>query len=145
MMEKRVTYVSRYAKPLAEGELTELGEQAAEKNRELGVTGVLMASGGVFYQVLEGPSAAVDDLYKTIVEDDRHTDLLLLSSHDGISRRMFQDWAMKFVDLDAASHVRLLALKALIKSTFEQQRLVNNMTWAIERSIQYELREQGQR
>ena len=47
---------------------------------------------------------------------------------------------IKYVNLDAASHVRLFPLKALIKAVFEQSRLIGNMTWAIERTIQYEMK-----
>jgi hypothetical protein len=39
---KRITYVSRFARPFTESELSELGDFAAEKNRKIGVTSVLM-------------------------------------------------------------------------------------------------------
>lgn len=136
---KRITYISRYAQPMAADTLRELGESAAEKNRSLDITGMLMASGGLFYQVLEGPEEAVDDLYSTIVRDDRHTDLLLLQSEENVTGRLYPDWSMKTVDLDAAAHVRLFPLKALIKATFDQQMLIRNMIWSIERSVQYEM------
>jgi hypothetical protein len=138
-MEKRIAYVSRYSSPLTAEELEKLGTQAGEKNESLGVTGVLMASGGIFYQVLEGPSEVVDKLYATIEADERHTDLLLLRTEEPISHRHFGEWSMKVLNLDAASHVRLMPLKALIKAVFEQQRLVDNMVWAIERTARYEL------
>jgi hypothetical protein len=137
---KRVTYISRYAKAMSPEELKELGDLAADKNRELGVTGVLMASGGLFYQVIEGPGEIVDELYATIERDGRHTDLLLLDSEDGIEDRRFPDWSMRLVNLDAASHVRLFPLKAMIKAVFDQEMLVRNMIWAIERSVHYEMK-----
>ena len=128
---KRITYVSRYAQPMDEEQLRTLGAGAADKNRELGVTGVLMVSGGLFYQVLEGPEGKVDQLYSTIVGDGRHTDILLLNSEEGVSGRLFPDWSMKTVNLDAASHARLFPPKALIKAVFDQQMLLQNMIWAI--------------
>jgi hypothetical protein len=138
-MFKRIKYVSRYSKPLSEGQLELLGERAAAKNRELGITGLLMASGGLFYQVLEGPPSAVDDVFSAIATDDRHTDLIVLSVQEGVERRLFPDWSMKTVDLDAAAHVRLLPLKVLIKAVFEQRMLIDNMLWAIERTLKHEL------
>ena len=138
-MEKRIAYVSRYASPIGGEELERLGALAAEKNERLGVTGVLMTAGGIFYQVLEGPSEVVDDLFATIRADERHEDLVLLRSEEPIPSRSFGDWSMKMLNLDAASHVRLLPLKALVKAVFEQQRLIDNMVWAIERTVQYEL------
>jgi hypothetical protein len=140
-MVKRIKYVSRYSRPLDAKQLEALGEAAAEKNRSIGVTGVLMASGGLFYQVIEGPAEAVDGLYAAIMADERHTDLVLLSVEDDAPSRFFPDWSMKMVNLDAASHVRLLPLKVLMTAVFEQRRLVDNMVWAIERTLKHEMRE----
>jgi hypothetical protein len=141
-MFKRITYVSRYAKPLTADEIDTLGEKAAEKNRELGLSGLLMASGGLFYQVLEGPPEVVDQIFDTIERDDRHTDVLLLSSVGPVERRLFSDWSMKTINLDAEAHVRLLPVKGLIKAVYEQQRLVDNMIGVIERTLQYEMRKE---
>ena len=142
-MEKRITYVSRYAKPMTSEQLMGLGQAAAEKNQKLGITGVLMASGGLFYQVLEGPKEAVDELYGSIAADGRHDDMLVLREDNDIAVRLFPNWSMETLNLDASSHVRLLPLKALVKSVFEQQRLIDNMIWAIERTVQYEMKGQG--
>jgi hypothetical protein len=124
---------------MSEQAIAEIGEQSKGNNERLGLTGLLMASGGLFYQVLEGPAEAVDDVYGRIVADGRHTDLLLLSTENDVER-MYPDWSMETINLDAASHVRLFPLKALIKAVFEQSRLVENMAWAIERTIQHEMR-----
>lgn len=138
-MFKRIKYVSRFEKPMSDEVITAIGEQSQANNARLGLTGFLMATGGLFYQVLEGPAEAVDEVYAKIVEDGRHTDCLLLSSEDNVAR-MFPDWSMETINLDAASHVRLFPLKALIKAVFEQSRLIGNMTWAIERTIQHEMK-----
>ena len=133
-MTQRITYVSRFAKPMDTHQLEALGEAAAARNRELGITGILMASGGMFYQILEGPKEAVAEIYSAIANDPRHTDLVLLRSEEDVSARLFPEWSMKTVNLDAASHVRLLPLKALVKAVYEQQRLIDNMIWSIERT-----------
>lgn len=140
VMMKRIKYASRYSKPLTEKELESLGQQAAAKNTELGVTGILMASGGMFYQVIEGPPEAVNGLFSAIEEDDRHTDVLVLGVEEGVTSRLFPGWSMKTVDLDAASHVRLLPLKIMMQAVYEQQLLVDKMIWGIERTLQHELR-----
>lgn len=138
-MIKRIKYISRFKKPLDSAGIEAIGEQAARKNRELGLTGLLMASGGLFYQVLEGPAEAVDEVYAAIAADPRHTDVLLLETQSEVADRLFPDWSMHTVDLDAAAHVRLFPLKALMKAVFEQKRLIENMMWAIERTVQHEL------
>ncbi len=138
-MIKRIRYVSRFESPLSEADVQAIGEQSRRNNERLGLTGVLMASGGLFYQVLEGPDEAVDEVYRKIVEDGRHTDLLLLSTETGVNR-LFPSWSMETINLDASSHVRLFPLKALIMAVFEQTRLAEQMMWAIERTVQHEMR-----
>lgn len=138
-MVKRIRYVSRFESPLSESDVQAIGEQSRRNNERLDLTGVLMASGGLFYQVLEGPAEAVDEVYRKIVEDGRHTDLLLLSTETGVDR-LFPTWSMQTINLDAASHVRLFPLKALIMAVFEQTRLAEQMMWAIERTVQHEMR-----
>ena len=138
-MLKRIKYVSRFEKPLSEEAIEQIGEQSQRNNDRLGLTGLLMSSGGLFYQILEGPAEAVDEVYGRIVADGRHTDLLLMSTEDNVER-LFPDWSMQTINLDAASHVRLFPLKALIKAVFEQGRLMENMMWAIERTVQHEMR-----
>lgn len=139
-MLKRITYVSRFAKPFSESELAELGELSARNNKELGVTGVLMTSGGIFFQILEGPAEAVDRVYAAIASDSRHTDLVVLELEQEIATRNYPDWSMKTIDLDAASHVRLLPLKVMMETVFEQQLLIDKMLWAIDRTLKHELR-----
>jgi hypothetical protein len=135
---KRIKYVSRFAMPFRESELEELGTKAAEKNKELDITGVLLTSGGLFYQVLEGPGEAVDKIFSYIRTDKRHTDLLVLGIEEDIPQRLFPDWSMKTVNLDAEAHVRLLPLKVLMEAVFEQQQHIDKMMWAIDRGLRLE-------
>lgn len=135
---KRIKYVSRFATPFRESELEELGERAAEKNKSLDITGILITSGGLFYQVLEGPPEVVDEIFSNIRGDERHTDLLVLGVEEDVTQRIFPDWSMKTVNLDAAAHVRLLPLKVLMETVFEQQQHIDKMVWAIERGLRQE-------
>lgn len=135
---KRIKYVSRFAMPFRESELEELGSKAAEKNKDLDITGVLITSGGLFYQVLEGPEEAVDEIFGYIRADKRHTDLVVLGIEEDVSQRLFPDWSMKTVNLDAEAHVRLLPLKVLMEAVFEQQQHIDKMMWAIDRGLRQE-------
>ncbi|MEJ2190591.1 MAG: BLUF domain-containing protein, partial [Acidobacteriota bacterium] len=82
----------------------------------------------------------VNGLFAAIEEDDRHIDVLVLGIEEGITSRLFPDWSMRTVDLDAAAHVRLLPLKIMMQAVYEQRQLVDKMIWAIERTLQHELR-----
>lgn len=62
-----------------------------DKNK---ITGALFCRDDLYLQYLEGPEREVDITYSKIIEDDRHTEVLLLNS--GMSeRRLFANWAMK--------------------------------------------------
>ena len=135
---KRIKYVSRFAQPFRPSELEELGKQAADKNKSLDITGILMTSGGLFYQVLEGPRDAVDEIFGYIRNDPRHTDVLVLSIEEDASERLFPDWSMETFNLDAMAHVRLLPLKVLMEAVFDQQQHIDKMMWAIERGLRQE-------
>lgn len=138
-MYKRIRYVSRLSQPMDEAEIQRIGEHAAAKNAILGITGFLMTTGGLFYQVLEGPAEAVDELLGTIRDDPRHSDVLVLGSEDGVTDRLYPGWTMQTVNLDAASRVRLMPLKVLMRAVFDQAQLLDRMTAGLERALLLEL------
>jgi hypothetical protein len=89
----RLTYASRANDGVTPDALTALCKAARVKNVDLGVTGVLVLSDGIFLQVLEGGRAAVSSLYNRIAQDRRHRDVVLLGYED-IDERRFAGWAM---------------------------------------------------
>jgi hypothetical protein len=136
---KRVSYISKFARPLTHDEITKLAADAAEKNQSLGVTGMLMTSGGIFYQVLEGPPDAVDDLYKEIAADTRHKDVLVLSTQEEVEDRQFPSWAMKKVNLDEEAVARLEPVKALLDAIVVQRDAMTRLMGVLSRSVWQEL------
>jgi len=136
---KRVSYISRFSKPLTHDEIDQLATDAAERNRSLGVTGMLMSSGGIFYQVLEGPIDAVDSLFQKIAVDPRHTDVLVLSVQEEVEDRQFPSWAMKKVNLDEAAVTRLEPIKALLEAIVEQRETMQRLMRVLSRSVWQEL------
>jgi hypothetical protein len=95
----------------AEQRRTALGEifaTARRNNREADVTGALMISEDAFVQALEGDEATVRELYATIREDPRHTDVTLLEEHD-VDARTFGRWAMAQVGEDGGADIRLMS------------------------------------
>ena len=58
------------------------------------ITGALICRADLFLQMLEGPRSAVTTTFKRILEDDRHLDVMLISSND-IHERMFPKWHMR--------------------------------------------------
>ncbi len=98
----RLIYVSRMTEECDTAALQEILKVSREKNETKDITGVLCYDPLFFMQCLEGPRAAVNDLYAAIQKDKRHTDVTLLEYSD-IQAREFADWSMAFLissDLD---------------------------------------------
>jgi hypothetical protein len=89
----RLTYASRAADWLTRHDLRAIAESAQRHNRARGLTGLLLYVEGDFLQVIEGPGAAVEQLYETIEADPRNTWVTRLAT-ERILRRAFADWSM---------------------------------------------------
>jgi hypothetical protein len=90
-----ITYVSSASELLDESRLIEMLATIRPKNEALGVTGMLLYSGGNIIQAIEGPDDVVDELYATIEADPRHRGVLQLL-RDPVEERAFPDWSMGF-------------------------------------------------
>ena len=88
-------YCSTATRSFSNADLLELLQTARERNRELGVTGMLLYENGGFFQVIEGEPATIDQLYAAIAADPRHNRLTRII-HEPIVRRAFADWTMGF-------------------------------------------------
>jgi len=98
-----------------------------------------MSSGGIFYQVLEGPIEAVDGLFQKIATDQRHKDVLILSVQEEVEDRQFPSWAMKKVDLDEGALSRLEPIKALLDAIVVQRESMQQLMRVLSRSVWQEL------
>ena len=103
----RLLYASRAAASLDDDALNTILKQCRANNPQLGVTGVLCFSGGLFMQVLEGGRAVVNRIYNGIAADPRHTDVVLLS-YEEINERRFAGWSMGQVNLARLNPALLL-------------------------------------
>ncbi|MDP8222681.1 MAG: BLUF domain-containing protein [Candidatus Lernaella stagnicola] len=140
---KRIKYVSRFAQTFSKEEIGRLAVQSAEDNVEREITGVLMTSGGMFFQVIEGPDAVIDELYAKITGDPRHKHVLLLSAEAGVETRIFPDWAMKKVDLDVGSEIRTEPLRAIMAAIVQQRAMIDQLSGALERATWAEMVDAG--
>jgi hypothetical protein len=93
-------------------------------NRKSGLVGVLYYGNGHFFQCIEGEESAIDKLYETLLQDERHTDLKLLSRRT-INHPSFADWSMKYVPLEEEMN---LLLKANGHSSFDPYQFDQAMT-----------------
>jgi hypothetical protein len=95
-----LTYQSRAVSRPSESELEQLVAQARSRNRSLGVKGMLLYENGRFLQTLEGPPAALRQVWDSIRRDPRPGEIEVLSDHM-ISSRLFSDWDLLLYSRDA--------------------------------------------
>ncbi|MBX3394225.1 MAG: BLUF domain-containing protein [Phycisphaerae bacterium] len=84
------------------GDLESIRTKSDQFNSQHGLTGALFYLGGNFMQILEGGATAVTSLYARIQTDPRHCECKVVCLGP-LDRRMFPEWSMKVVDVDAWS------------------------------------------
>ena len=67
---------------------------ARRNNPKLDITGCLICRHDLYLQLLEGPDAAINDLYARLAVDNRHLEMQRLNIAS-VSERMFPGWAMR--------------------------------------------------
>jgi len=91
----RLLYISSAVKPMNDDELLALLQECRHSNSKEGITGMLLYCGESFIQVLEGQEEDIDELFKVIKKDPRHTNVTVLEKKE-ISERKFANWSMGF-------------------------------------------------
>lgn len=104
-----VVYCSRAAAGLGDADVDRILESARRRNPILGITGVLVCGGGVFFQMLEGPRDNVGRLMDLLRGDARHHSIMVLSEMEEMRERLFPSWDM---ELATTEHIREVLLDA---------------------------------
>lgn len=91
----QIIYASVATRPIEQDELLGMLKLAREKNKRLGITGMLLHCEGSFIQALEGPKDRVMDLLRVIEQDLRHQRVAVLFEGP-IKSRSFSQWSMGF-------------------------------------------------
>ncbi len=103
----RLLYASRAAAPLTASVVDSIMEQSRRHNPGLGITGILCFSDDLFIQVLEGGRDEVCELFNTIVRDERHLNVRILT-YEEIPERRFGGWTMGQVNIAKVNSSLLL-------------------------------------
>jgi hypothetical protein len=82
-------------------------DSAHRRNPALGITGMLLWKEMAFAQYIEGPPDALDLLWTTLLRDERHEDVALLSRWE-LEERFFGDWSMASHRLNRRQHWEIL-------------------------------------
>lgn len=103
----RCLYASRCVTPQPPALLEQILVQSRRNNPRRGITGLLCWTSEVFVQVLEGGRDDVSSLLCSILRDDRHQDVRLLSFEE-ITERQFGSWTMGQVEIGSVNRALLL-------------------------------------
>ena len=87
-----ITYISEanIAPELLGLEINDILTSAKQRNKSLGISGVLFLRGTTFFQTIEGPEDAVRSVFQSILADERHNDLYVLID-EAIDEREYLD------------------------------------------------------
>jgi hypothetical protein len=116
---------------MSDDEIVKLASQAAKNNADNEITGVLMAKGGLFFQIIEGPEENIDGLFANLLKDPRHEKIITLGIQFGDLKRLFPNWHMKEINLDTTTSERLQPVRALIDAVHAQAAIIENLTEAL--------------
>ncbi|MEE4204498.1 MAG: BLUF domain-containing protein [Halieaceae bacterium] len=109
-----LAYMSRSAidgtDQVIEWELEAILDAASRNNPAKGITGALLYTGNYFCQVLEGPEAAVRNIFDLISRDNRHNDIHTLFFEE-VPERQFPNWAMAYVGVKHKSRFAVSGIK----------------------------------
>lgn len=126
---KRIYYVSRFSNELRAEELGAIDRISKKKNLQQRITGFLVCLGDTFFQVLEGPDKAVDQLFfGVIAHDPRHEEVLCLKSEPGVRKRLFSDWHMKVFDLNAPGETLPFAFRQMLTALLDSHYVLAQYT-----------------
>lgn len=95
MSIQHLAYLSRASAGVGDTDVRRILEQSRRNNPPRRITGHLQCHGEHFFQVLEGPEHALDQLLDTLGRDARHTDLCVLY-REPLARRNFANWSMGY-------------------------------------------------
>ena len=99
----RMAYISTASKLFDSAELRDMLNEANVRNKEAGITGMLLYKEGQFMQVLEGEAEAVTATFSRISKDPRHHGIMILVK-GSVQERRFPEWSMAFCDLNLPDH-----------------------------------------
>ena len=92
---RQIVYFSTAAERQDEASIDEILATSRRRNLLDGVTGLLMAGGNRYLQILEGSPAAIGQTLARIQLDRRHLGLSVLVDRNLVSRN-FSEWKMAF-------------------------------------------------
>lgn len=91
-----ISYVSTQIKELDPSEVVQILHETETRNDKFGVNGLLVYSEGNFFEVIEGEKQMIKELYRHILDDERHKDVILLFQKE-VHKPLFSEKEAHFI------------------------------------------------
>ncbi|MEM9286020.1 MAG: BLUF domain-containing protein [Pseudomonadota bacterium] len=101
---RRLIYLSSAFRKPDQAMLDSILADARKFNSNIGVTGMLVAHGAKFLQVLEGESVQVEAVMKRVCASQKHGGIITLSDAK-VDRRLFPEWTMGYERLSTDEEI----------------------------------------
>jgi len=99
-MRYAIVYVSTASQDLNKKEIEGILNYSKEWNNDHGITGLLLFSGGNFFQIVEGEKNKISELFREIKSDDRHHNIMQIFGKD-IHKEAYDGYDSDFVSEEA--------------------------------------------
>ncbi len=120
----QLAYRSTAAPELDAAGMRQILEHARSANSQTHITGLLLVRERQVLQLLEGPEAAVRNVYTAIARDLRHQEVVLLQAGP-LTQREFPDWAMAFAGATVPTELIPFGLVDASRQTYLKVRHAN--------------------
>ncbi len=125
---KRLVYISRCSFAMTEDDIDKIRNISKRNNRNVGINGLLLYSHGMFFQIMEGKKAIVDQVFAKIKRDQRHTEVLCIRNEENITEKYFADWSMTMMENEQQTASLIKPMKLLLDTIFESYDILKTYT-----------------
>lgn len=92
----RMVYCSKISDQFTAADIDLILKKARDNNHKKHVSGLLCFNRKYFLQCLEGGRQSVNEIYRKILNDPRHENIIILNYHE-IVHRDFEQWSMAYL------------------------------------------------
>ena len=126
MDKSRIIYISQAINPFSKRDLLDLLHESRAYNSIDSIYGFLFYKNGFFFQVIEGKTQLINDLFDRIKKDKRHFNIKLISN-TLIKNYLFDKWSMGCIEFNNPKLSLIPGLSGELETKENIEILVTNL------------------